>query len=60
MLTSDIPDLEIHVPKVDGRDILAYRGDGLLGGGWSGGEVQGFDGREKGGLACVVEPEEED
>jgi len=60
VLPAYVPDLEIHVAEIDGRDVLADGGDGFLGGGGGGGEVEGFDGGEEGGLAGVVEAEEED
>lgn len=60
MLAPYIPDLEIHVAEIDDRDVLADGGDGFLGGGRGGGEVERFDGGEEGGFAGVVEAEEED
>ncbi len=55
MLPAYVPDLEIYVAEIDGRDVLADGGDGFLGGGGGGGEVEGFDGGEEGGFAGVVE-----
>lgn len=60
MLPAYIPDLEIHVAEIDGRDVLADGGHGFLGGGRGGREVVGFDGGEEGGFAGVVEAQEED
>jgi len=60
VLPAYVPDLEIHVAEIDGRDVLADGGDGFLGCGRGGGEVEGFDGGEEGGFAGVVEAEEED
>jgi len=60
VLPAYVPDLEIHVAEIDGRDVLANGGDGFLSGRGGGGEVEGFDGGEEGGFAGVVEAEEED
>lgn len=59
MLAPYVPDLEVEVGQVDGRDVLAYRRHGaevrvpVL-------AVEGFYLFEEGCLACVVEAEEQD
>lgn len=60
LLPADIPHFEIHVWQVYRGDVLADGGHGFSGGGGVGGEVVGFDLREEGGFAGVVEAEEED
>lgn len=60
MLPSDIPDLEVHIAQVDGRDILPYRRDRLLSSGRGRGEVKRFDGGKEGRLAGIVEAKEKD
>lgn len=60
MLPAYVPDLEIHIAEIDGRNVLADSGDGFLGRGRGGGKVERFDGGEEGGFAGVVEAEEED
>lgn len=72
MLSTHVPDLQVHVGQADGLDVLANGGDGARvdaapapagggGGGASGGiEVEVFDGGEEGRFTGVVEAEEED
>ena len=60
VLAAYVPDFQVHIWQGYSGDILADGGDGFLGGGRRGGEVEGFDGGEKGGFAGVVEAEEED
>ena len=60
MLPSNIPDLEVHIAQVDGRDILPYRRDRLLSSGRARGEVKRFDGGKEGSLAGIVEAKEKD
>lgn len=64
VLAADVPDLEVHVWENDGGDVLADGGDsfevGGRGGGGAVGVEDGFYLLVKGGLACVVEAEEEE
>ena len=59
MLAAHVPDLEVHVVKGDGGDVLADGRDG----GFArsrGVVVEGLDAGEEGRFAGVVEAEEED
>ena len=65
-LSAHIPDLKVHVREGDGGEVLANGRDGVASGSGRlgiarGGEgVEGFDLREEGRFARIVEAEEED
>lgn len=60
VLAAHVPDLEVHVGQGQGRDILADGGHGLELGRGRVGQVHGLDLFVKGGLAGIVEAEEDD
>lgn len=59
-LPADVPDLEVQVGQGDGRDVLADGRDGLEFRGGVVGVEEGLDLFVEGGLAGVVEAEEDD
>ena len=59
VLATHIPDFEVHVRQVDGRDVLADRRHRFVRGCGVVGEVEGFDAGEEGRFAGIVEAKEE-
>jgi hypothetical protein len=59
VLAPNIPDLEIHIRKRDGGDILAYSWDGAQFRSGRVGEEKGFDLFVECRFACIVKTQEE-